>query len=320
MPIIETCYTKIPFYFRNSFVQTVVPSIFYSVAGIEYTRKRLELVDGDFLDLDWLKNKNERIIILSHGLEGDTQRHYIKRFAKYFYDQGWDILAWNYRSCSGEMNRLPKFYAYGDTQDLSAIVNHVLTFDYKRIVLAGFSMGGGLVAKFLGTTTVSKRITHGLTFSVSCDLKNSVEEVEKIINTLYKKVFINKLKNKLKLKAIHFKEFSSLPIEQVQSFANFHNLYSIPFHNYNSLEDFYAKSSSKPYYKNITVPTLMLNALDDPILGAKCYPYEEANKSSRLFLETPEYGGHIGFSIKGSKHSYMELRAEEFLNGLISAK
>jgi len=314
MPIIETNYTKIPFYFRNSFVQTVVPSIFYTVAGIEYTRERLELIDGDFLDLDWLKNKNRRIIILSHGLEGDTQRHYIKRFAKYFYDQGWDILAWNYRSCSGELNRLSKFYSYGDTQDLSAIVNHVLTLDYNRIVLAGFSMGGGLVAKFLGSSTVDNRITHGLTFSVSCDLKNSVEEVEKNRNTIYNKSFIKKLKNKLRLKAIHLKEFSTIPIDSIKSFEDFHRLYSVPFHMYNSIEDFYEQSSSKPYYKNITVPTLMLNALDDPILGEKCYPYAEAKENPNLYLETPKHGGHMGFILSDSKYSYMELRSKEFLS------
>lgn len=314
MPILESKYTKIPFYFRSSFIQTIIPSLFYKVSGVNYTRERLELKDGDFLDLDWLKNSSKKIIVLSHGLEGDTNRHYIKRFAKYFHQKGWDIIAWNYRSCSEEMNRLPKFYSYGGTEDLSTVIEHVLTFDYRQVVLAGFSMGGGLVAKYLGTTEVDKRISHGLVFSVSCDLKNSVEEVEKLKHKIYNKKFVGKLKSKLKLKAAFFREYASIPLGQIKSFGDFHRHYSLPFHHYTTIDDFYYQSSSKPNYNSIKVPVLMINALNDPILGNKCYPYKEAQENPNLFLETPKNGGHLGFTIRGKDYTYMELRAEEFLN------
>lgn len=314
MPVVNSSYNRKPYYFINSHFETIIPSVFLKVDGITYQRQRLELDDGDFLDLDWLKNNNSKVIVLSHGLEGDSHRHYIKRFAKYFHQRGWDVLAWNYRSCSDEMNRLPKFYSYGGTEDLSEVINHILKLNYKQIVLAGFSMGGGLTAMYLGTRKIDKRITHGLTFSVSCDLKNSVEEVEKRLHFIYNKVFINKLKGKLAEKAKHFKEYQSIPITSISSYDDFHTLYSIPFHDYSSIEDFYLRSSSKPHYKNISIPTLMINALNDPILGDKCYPYKEAEENPNLFLETPKYGGHLGFTIRGKDHGYMELRAEEFLN------
>jgi len=313
MPILKSNYTNVPYFFSKAFVATVVPSLFNKVNGVAYKRERLELPDGDFLDLDWLKNNNNRAMILSHGLEGDSHRHYIKRFAKYFYAKGWDIIAWNYRSCSGNMNRLPKFYSYGGTEDLDLVVQYVSKLSYEQIVLAGFSMGGGLVTKYVGEKKAASNITHAIGFSVSCDLKNSVEEVEKVKHFFYKKVFVGKLKEKLKLKARSFNDFKSLKISSIKNFRDFHKLYSIPFHHFNNVADFYEQSSSKPYYSNISIPTLIVNALNDPILGDLCYPYREAKENPNLFLETPKYGGHLGFTIKGNEFSYMELRAEKFL-------
>lgn len=314
MPVLKSSYTGKPYYFLNSHFETIIPSVFYKVDNVIYTRERIELDDGDFLDLDWLKNENKKIIIISHGLEGDTGRHYIKRFAKYFYARGWDIIAWSYRSCSGEMNRLPKFYSYAGTEDLTKVIKYAKSLGYEQVVLAGFSMGGGLVASYLGKDNVDNLITHGITFSVSCDLKNSVAEVEKFKNRIYNKKFIKKLKDKLQLKANQFKELSSLPIDSIQSFSDFHKIYSIPFHHYKDIEDFYYRSSSKPTLKNIAIPTLMINALNDPILGDKCYPYKEAEENPNLYLETPKHGGHLGFTLSGNENTYMELRAEEFLN------
>jgi uncharacterized protein len=313
MPVLKSAYNQKPFYLINRHFETVIPSLFNNVAEVHYERERLELDDGDFLDLDWLKGNNEKVIIISHGLEGDSNRHYVKRCAKYFYKKGWDILTWNYRSCSEEMNRLPKFYSYGGTEDLSSVINYVLKSTYKQLVLCGFSMGGGLVATYLGTETIDSRISHGLTFSVSCDLKNSVKEVEKLRHIVYNKNFVNKLKEKLRKKAERFEEFHSISIGSIKSFEDFHKVYSLPYHNYKSIDDFYSSSSSKPHYKNIAVPTLMINALNDPILGNKCYPYKEAEENSNLFLETPHHGGHLGFTLRGRDYSYMELRAEEFL-------
>ena len=316
MPVVNSSYNRKPFYFFNYHLETILPSILNRINGIPYQRERLELEDGDFLDLDCLKKRSTKVIILSHGLEGGSDRHYVKRFANYFYQKGWDIIAWNYRSCSGEMNRLPKLYSYGGTEDLAEVIRHVLKTPYKQIVLAGFSMGGGLVAKYLGERNIDKRITHGLTFSVSCDLKNSIDEVEKWQNKIYNQMFIKKLKSKLMNKAKSFSEFSDLDIDSINSYDDFHKLYSIPYHNYKNIEEFYIRSSSKPYYKNINTPTLMVNALNDPILGDNCYPYKEAEENSNLYLETPDHGGHLGFTLSNKPFSYMELRAEEFLNSV----
>lgn len=313
MPHVESHYSPNPYYLNNRHLETILPSVFNKVNGVAYRRERLELEDGDFLDLDWLNNQNKRIMILSHGMEGSSHRAYVKRFAKYFYDKGWDILAWNYRSCSGEMNRLPKFYDYGNTYDFSTVVDHALSKPYRQIVLVGFSMGGGLTIKYLGTHKINDRISHGIAFSVSCDLKDSATEVEKPKHIIYNKSFINKLKTKLRRKAEQFDEFKKIPIGSIKSFNEFNRNYSLPFHNFKTLDEFYQASSSGPHIQKIRVPTLMVNALNDPILGTKCYPFKAAEDNPNFFLETPKQGGHLGFMLKGNPFSYMELRAEEFI-------
>ena len=126
MPIIKnSTYPNPPFYQFNGHLQTIIPGIFRKVKGVNYDRERLELSDGDFLDLDWIRKGNKNIVLLSHGLEGDSDRQYILGAAKYFSQNGWDVLAWNCRSCSGEMNRNPRLYHHGDIEDIGTVVNHI---------------------------------------------------------------------------------------------------------------------------------------------------------------------------------------------------
>ena len=219
MPIVKSKYTRPPRYLINGHFETVIPSLFYRVEGLRYERNRLELDDGDFLDLDWIKNGNKRLIILTHGLEGDSGRHYILRSAKVFSNKGWDILAWNNRSCSGEMNRLPQFYHHGATEDMAAVIDHALTFDYEELILVGFSMGGGMQQKYLGERKHDDRIIGAMSFSVPCNVLDSVIELAKPVNRFYERRFISKLKAKILAKA----DIMDLPIslEEIKSGEQF---------------------------------------------------------------------------------------------------
>ena len=148
MAIIKSKY-KEPFLFRNAHVATVLPSMFREVS-VGYDRERISLTDGDFLDLDWVNRGNDKIVIVSHGLEGNSYRHYVAGTAKLFSEQGWDTVGWNCRSCSGEMNLLPRLYSHVDAPDLSEVIDHVLaTTRYKKIALVGFSMGGAIILNYI---------------------------------------------------------------------------------------------------------------------------------------------------------------------------
>lgn len=318
MPIVKrSSYTRRPFYMLNGHMETIIPSMFFKVQGKPYKRERLELGDGDFLDLDWLREGSTRLLILSHGLEGSSDRYYVRRTASYFHDLGWDILAWNCRSCSGEMNRLPRFYHHGDTDDLASVVDHALqTADYTNAVLMGYSMGGSMSIKYLGESRErDDRIRGAVTFSVPVNLKDSAVQIERRENRIYEKRFLGKLKEKITMKAKMFPDqVSAQGLDQLSDFETFHERYTVPLHNFSDIDDFYDKATCDKYLDQISKPVLIANASNDPMLGDACYPQEMASHLSHIHLEIPRYGGHVGFSIHGSPYSWMEVRAEEFIN------
>ena len=318
MPLIASKYDQRPWYLPNGHFETVIPSLFFEVPGVNYERERLELDDGDFLDLDWLKGGNARLIVISHGLEGSSHRHYVKRPAKYFHEKGWDILAWNNRSCSGEMNRLPRFYHHGATEDISAVIDHGLHQGYEHVVLLGSSMGGGMQQKYLGERTPDPRIIGAISFSVPCNVLDSANELGKRGNRFYQRKFIGRLKGKILQKASQM----DLPIDldeirKVQTFPELDDAFTVKIYpEYEDATDFYKKITSDQFLPNIKIPLLIVNALNDPMLGEKCYPVALAEKMDNLYLELPQLGGHVGFTIS-SKESYMEEAADRFIQEVI---
>ncbi len=319
MPLLPSNYKKRPWYLFNKHLETVIPSLFYKVEGVHCERERLTLNDGDFLDIDWLRKGSRKLMILSHGLGGSSNRHYIHRPAKHFSSKGWDILAWNNRSCSGEMNRLPRFYHHGATDDLGAIVEHGIQ-NYDEVVLMGYSMGGGMQQKYLGEGEVSEKIKGAVSFSVPCNVMDSANQLRKKGNQFYERRFIKKLKEKIKAKA----ELIDMGIDleevlKVRTFRELDEVFTLKIYpEYRDVEDFYEKITSDQFLPNVRVPLLIVNAKNDPMLGEKCYPIALAKKSKFIYLEMPEVGGHIGFTLAGSSEmSYMEIAADRFIEEVI---
>jgi predicted alpha/beta-fold hydrolase len=149
MPIISSNF-KGNKWNRNKHLETIIPALFRKI-DILYKRERVELPDGDFMDLDHVNNDSKNLLVLFHGLEGSSNSQYIKGFSKYFSNQGFDICAVNFRSCSGENNRLLKSYHSGKSDDVDLIINHIVTNkNYSKIILGGFSLGGNVLLKYLG--------------------------------------------------------------------------------------------------------------------------------------------------------------------------
>lgn len=316
MPIINsTGYSSRPWFLFNKHLETVVPSMFFKITDINYRRERLELEDGDFLDLDWLGEVEDKLIIITHGLEGNSERHYVQRPAKLFVENGWCALAWNCRSCSGEMNRLPRFYHHGDTNDLSTVVDHAVAKGFKTIVLMGLSMGGSMSLKYLGEPRKRPAEVKGaVTFSVPCNLKDSAVQLKVKGNGLYEKRFLNKLKKKILLKAEKHEGVDSTGLDTMTNFDEFHKRYTVPLHGFKSLEDFFQQATCDQYLPEVKYPVLIGNAVNDPLLGVDCYPLAIAEQSKYIHLEMPKVGGHVGFTIKGDQYSWMDYRALEFVD------
>ncbi|MEM1134394.1 MAG: alpha/beta fold hydrolase [Bacteroidota bacterium] len=318
MPIVPSKPFKAPFYQLNGNLQTIIPSIFRSVNEVTYSRERIDTPDGDFLDLDWSVKGSNKIVLISHGLEGSTDRHYVKGAVKLFNNAGWDACAWNCRSCSGEMNRLPRFYHHADTPDLQLVVEHIILKNkYQVLILLGFSMGGSLTLKYLGENgdNLPKVIKKGIAVSVPCSLSDCSIELEKPGKMYYNKRFFKKLSQKVRTKAVLMPDkisVTALDKYKIKSLRKFDDHYSAPLHGFKDANDFYDKASSMHYLKGIRRPALIINALNDPFLVDRCYPYEIAKKHEYLQLETPNIGGHVGFMISSHEATYAELTALEF--------
>ena len=291
----------------------MIPSMFFKVKDVQPRRERLELPDGDFIDLDWHGDDPNRLVIITHGLEGNSDRHYVQRPARLFVENDWSAIAWNCRSCSGEMNRLPRFYHHGDTPDLSAVIDHAVAKGFQTIVLMGLSMGGSMSLKYLGEARERpEQVKGAMTFSVPCSLKDSAVQIKAKGNRLYEKRFLEKLKKKIALKSEVHDELDATGLEQIHDFDEFHERYTVPLHGFDSLEDFYVKATCDQFFPDMRYPVLIGNALNDPMLGPDCYPTKIARDSPYVHLEMPALGGHVSFTIPGEDYSWMDYRALEF--------
>lgn len=317
MPLIPSSYTRAPFYQPNGHWQTIWPALFRKVNTFTWSRERLELEDGDFLDLDWLPAPDSRrLVVLSHGLEGNSDRHYVRGMARAFRQNGWEALAWNCRSCSGELNRTARLYHHGDVEDIGHVLAHALRQkDYESVVLIGFSMGGAITSKYLGVqgTQLPSPIRAGIAFSTPCDLRAGAEALELPGNAFYKKRFFRKLQAKLLAKEQQFPGLIDPSLfAQVQRWSDFDEWFSAPVAGYRNANEFYEHSSCVNFMAGSIVPLLIVNAQNDPILLPACTPVELSEKYDHIFVEMPLTGGHVGFQSRGPV-IWSEQRALDFV-------
>jgi hypothetical protein len=271
MPIIKSTY-KPAFIFRNGFISTVYSGLVRQVKGVVQKRERITLTDGDFLDLDWSfsKEKSNRLIILLHGLEGDAQRPYMLGAAKLFNTNGIDVVCVNLRSCSGVPNLKFRSYHSGATEDLKDVIQYVLqTKRYPSIYLNGFSLGGNMVLKYLGEGhTIPSEIKAAIAVSVPCYLDGSSLELHKFKNVLYHNRFRKHLVDKLKQKQIQYPENILVKeIISIRTLKDFDDAYTSKAHGFKDASDYYKQSSSLQFLKNISIPTLLINAKNDSFLS-----------------------------------------------------
>lgn len=304
--------------------QTIVPNLLRQVT-INYRRERINTPDGDFLDLDWLDHSTSRkLVILSHGLEGDSHRVYVASAARYFNGKGWNVLAWNCRSCSGEMNRTEKLYSHGQSEDLEEVVNHALALGkYERIVLIGYSMGGNLTLKYLGTMGTKRpaEVTHGIAFSAPVFIEHSADSLDLASNFIYRIKFRRSLFKKIMAKEAQFPgRINAKDISLVKNWRDFDRAFSMKIGGFSNLEDYYHYLSSGNFVAGTTAPVLIVNATNDPIVPHACSPHELAKTHPLITLEQPDWGGHVGFALKGKPHNWMDERALAFIAGTQNPK
>ncbi len=320
MPLLPVPVYRPPFPFTSGHLQTIYPTFYRRTPPANPIRERLETPDGDFIDIDWHyshTNPCRGLTVVSHGLEGHSRKKYPLGMAHCLSSHGWDVICLNFRCCSGEPNRLPRFYHSGVTDDLHLVLCHGLRRGYERAALVGFSMGGNQTLKYLGEnpSLVPAEVTAAVVFSVPCRLGDAVLVMDKLSNRPYMHYFMKGLREKIREKAARFPDLIDLDgLDQMITFAPFDNKYTAPLHGFKDADDYYQRCSSATVIGSIEVPALLVQAQDDPFLPASCYPIDEAEKSESFFLEITDFGGHVGFMGGWSApHYWSELRALAFI-------
>ena len=314
MPVLMSRFRP-PFFLCNGHIQTVLSALLPPRSDVTIQRERLELIDGDFLDLGWAGIGADRLTILSHGLEGSSDARYIRGMAAALNAAAWDVLVWDFRGCSQETNRLPRLYHSGETGDLGAVIDFAAT-RYSRIALVGFSLGGNLILKYLGESNPHPALVTAAAISAPLDLAATARALDRHwCNRIYRDSFIKSLIAKVEAKALRFPDkFDVSGIRLIRTFEEFDDRYTAPTHGFRDAEDYWEQTSARQYLSRITVPTLILNAGDDPLLTPESFPVTEAEGNPYLFLEMPKSGGHLGFIdlVRGIE-PWSERRVVEFL-------
>ena len=283
---------------------------------IPYQRERVNLPDGDFIDLDWSfsNQKTKKCIILLHGLEGSSHSRYNLALVKLFNTHGFDACAVNFRGCSGEPNLNYICYHSGKTDDVEYIVNQIVAKEkYEQLLLHGVSLGGNVLLKYLGEKhDFPVQIKTAMAVSTPCDLAGSSQKLLKLRNRIYTQNFTRQLKQKLQNKQQQFPEMAdNISLKTIKNVFDFDEVYTSKAHGFADAEDYYQKSSSLQFLAHIRIPTLLLNAQNDSFLSTDSFPYDMAQDHEFLYLETPKYGGHVAFWQSGGIY-YNEQRALEF--------
>ncbi len=320
MPLIPTSsYQQAPFGYYSGHLQTILPLFFRKTSTLPYQRERLELKDGDFLDLDWIKEQNNRLVILSHGLGGNSQSSYVKAGAQYFSKHQYDVLAWNCRGCSGEPNRKLRAYHHGEIKDIEAVISHAIKAKgYKEVYLMGYSMGGSITLKYLGVNAhkLPKEIKSAVSFSAPPLVKICAKHIDKPENYFYKQNFLQCLLDRVAAKAKQFpKKINIKKVKKIKTWTDFDRYFTAPINGFKNLKTFYYQASFYNYIIPVNIPVLAVNALNDPIVVLPKKFIQLSQMHPNIFLETPEQGGHVGFTIPNAEYSWMEQRAMDFFRG-----
>jgi predicted alpha/beta-fold hydrolase len=292
---------RAPVWLPGGHLQTIYAYCLPRPSSFRFRRERWDTLDGDFIDLDWLDSfgSGATLIVLFHGLEGGSRSHYALSLANELRRQNCRGVIVHSRGCSGEVNRLARSYHAGDSAEIGWVLRRLKHENPKRrLHVVGISMGGNDLLKWLGEQgdRASEIIDRAAAVSAPIDLKIAAQQLDFGWNRrLYTRDFLRTMRRKVLAKiAAHDLRLDARSIRAACTFHEFDNLYTAPVHGFNDAEDYWTKASSKPWLKQITVPTLIINARNDPFFPTEALPRRK-EVSDAVTLEYPESGGHVGF-------------------------
>lgn len=307
---------RAPFFLFNKHLETIFPAVARKVKFEYQHKERITTSDDDFLEIGFSNCDSNKLVIISHGLEGDMNRPYMRGMAKACFENGYDVIAWNFRGCGTQLNTRLRFYHSGETDDLHTVINYALQKKkYSAVNLVGFSLGGNITLKYGGEqrtrSTLLKKI---VAISVPMDLHTSSAKLSKPSNRLYHHRFLKSLKTKVMDKSKIMRGLDVKKINSLKTIKAFDDCYTAPLHGFANADEYYNQCSSIKFVESIKIPTLIVNAANDPFLSEECYPVSLLKDHRYVRFEKPSRGGHVGFAQFNREGLYWsEQRVLEFL-------
>ena len=298
-------------------LQTIWPVLFRRREKLRLQRERMELPDGDFLDLDWIgrARSDTPVVLILHGLEGSSDSHYARGLLASFERRGWLAAVVHFRGRSGTPNRLARSYHSGETGDLAHVVAEVTERHPARPRFAvGVSLGGNVLLKWLGESGANAPLDGAVAVSVPFDLARCADRLERGCSRLYRRVLVRDLHRSMRRK---FESWPASPIDldrlsEWSTFREFDEHVTAPLHGFCGADDYYRRSSSGPYVARIRIPTLIVQAMNDPFMPPSILP----PLSPAVQLEAPAHGGHAGFvsgAVPGRPRYWLDERVPAFV-------
>ena len=305
---------RAPWWLPGGHVQTLAAAL-GPAPRVVFVRERWGTPDGDFVDVDWAGNQGAaRLLVLFHGLEGSSRSHYARSIAALAAASGWRVALPHFRGCSGEPNRLPRAYHSGDSDELDWMLRR---FAGQGVALhaAGVSLGGNVLLKWLGERAAQARalVRRAAAISAPIDLAAAGAALDRGFNRRsYTRLFLATLKTKAYAKlALGQLQFDEQRMARARTLHEFDDLVTAPLHGFLDADDYWARAAAAPWLEHIAVPTLVLNAKNDPFLPAQALERATREASSRVLLESPPSGGHAGFP---GRRQWLARRVLEFLS------
>jgi hypothetical protein len=325
---------KPAWWLSNSHLQTIYPALLRKTPDPpDYRRERLTTPDNDFIDIDYCGTGNQPLVILAHGLTGSSQSDYIKGLQSALLKQGFRSAALNFRGCSGQSNNRARSYHSGETEDIHFLYQTLRQREPETPLGAvGFSLGGNVLLKWLGEQGDQLNLFAAVAVSVPLLLGPCATKLDNGFAKCYRDRLLKELKIYMHNKLQHLENIDQSQeahkikklgdLSAINSFWQYDDRVVAKLHGFNDVHDYYRRSSSRQYLKSISVPTLVIQAVDDPFMTKEVLP--ELNEiSPHVYLELTQQGGHVGFIsglIPFKPEYWLEQRIPEFLMDYVVAK
>jgi uncharacterized protein len=293
---------RAPAWLENGHAQTIYAACIATAPRPPFRRERWPTPDNDFIDLDWLMDSTAAagalpaadapLIVLFHGLEGSSRSHYARTLMHEVRLRGWRGVVVHFRGCGGEPNRLARAYHSGDSAEIDWILRRMRAEHPGPICVAGVSLGANVLLKWLGENAARGRevVSAACAVSAPMDLVATGTALDQGLNRVYGLNFLRTLRRKSSYPDLG----DARAIRRARTLRAFDDHVTAPLHGFVDAQDYWTRASSKPWLKHIAVPTLVLNARDDPFLPERALP-GPADVSAAVMLELPRHGGHVGF-------------------------